>query len=83
MGRKITLILLKQSHLMHYRHFLHENIDQLQSNILQKNPCVGVCSRQKLRGLWGAQVTCTSISSSLGQSPSPVSDGAGRFYTGL
>lgn len=80
MGRKMTLILLKQSHPMHYKHFLHENTDQLQSNILQKIPVLGFAADRS----WEASgVTCTGISSSLGHSPSPISDGAGRFYTGL
>lgn len=74
MRRKITLILLKQSHPMHYRHFLHRSSTIQHS---AEHPCAGLCSKQNLRGLWGAQVTCT------GQSPSPISDGAGRFYTGL
>lgn len=31
---------------MHYKHFLHENINQLQSSILQKNPHVRVHNRK-------------------------------------
>lgn len=31
---------------MHDKHFLHENIDQLQSNTLQKTPVLGFAADQ-------------------------------------